>query len=257
MFGVIILQYLYEKLNIPDSCLVGNTIFKKHFYDNGDLKSGDKDIFTKQIEKIIWKYSLKPENINIKTYSDEIREYNEIEVVEVILNSDKKIKRIAEIIMRTIPYPMLLIFVLDDKVQLWVAHQRINLSDRSKNTIEEFIFTVWFDMNDLSELDKVLLNRLNIKEISVANMYLLYSKFVDYLNLYIASLYIGKNLFDYEVDKVVKVFNEVKDIDKELVNLKSYMKKETQINRKIELNIKIKTFEKKREEILADFSFCN
>ena len=45
---------LYECLNIPKACEVGNIIFKKLFYDNADLGTDDKALFTNYISKIIW-----------------------------------------------------------------------------------------------------------------------------------------------------------------------------------------------------------
>src|SRR5665647_2687680 len=131
--------------NIPRSCEVGNTIFKKLFYENTDLPPAEKSLFTDTINKITWLYCLKPETINVQPYKDDIRDYPEIEVIEVEISNDFKLRRITEIIMRTIPYPMLLIFKLVDKTQLYVAHQRTNQNDSSKNTIEEFIATDWLN----------------------------------------------------------------------------------------------------------------
>jgi len=42
----------YEKLNIPDSCIVDNTVFKKAFLDNAELLSSDKKIINEHIKKI-------------------------------------------------------------------------------------------------------------------------------------------------------------------------------------------------------------
>ncbi|EFG90182.1 hypothetical protein CLCAR_0388 [Clostridium carboxidivorans P7] len=75
----------YEKMNIPENCNVGSTIFKKLFYENGTLTSSDKDIFTNDIEKITWKYSFKEENLNIKRFKNEELDYEEIALIEVLL----------------------------------------------------------------------------------------------------------------------------------------------------------------------------
>ena len=75
--------------------------------------------------------------------------------------------------MRTIPYPMVLIFRLEGKVKFYVAHQRTNQSDSSKNTIEEFIATDWL------ESDSALFDKLDIKQMRFANFYALYSDIVD------------------------------------------------------------------------------
>ena len=178
---------LYECLNIPKACEVGNTIFKKLFYDNADLGTDDKALFTNYISKIIWVYSIKTENINIKAYKDDIRDYSEIEVLEVSLSKNTKIKRIAEIIMRAIPYPMLLVFKFESKIQLWAAHQRTNQNDNTKNTIEEFVNTDW-----LSEED-VLFDTLDIKQMRFIDFYTLYSDFVDKISIYNVEGIIGDN----------------------------------------------------------------
>ena len=36
----------YEFFNIPRSCEVKNTIFKKLFYENADLSTADRTLFT-------------------------------------------------------------------------------------------------------------------------------------------------------------------------------------------------------------------
>ena len=76
----------YSFLNIPDSCFIGSTIYKKLFYENANMSSSDKSLFTDVINKILWLYCLKPETINIPAYKVEIREYPENEVIAVILN---------------------------------------------------------------------------------------------------------------------------------------------------------------------------
>jgi hypothetical protein len=245
-----ILQFLYEKLNVPDSCEVGNKIFKKYFYDNTDMRSSDKKLFTKQIEKIIWQYSLKPENINIKPYIDEVREYNEIEVVEVILNSDKKIKRIAEIVMRTIPYPMLLVFVLENKIQLWVAHQRTSLSDSGKNTIEEFIFTDWLDFDNLKDRDKSLLDSIDISKVKIDNFYVLYSEIINKLVVYKVKDYTGKICEVEDTEKIKEILDKIKYIDKQISDYTRKLKRETQFNAKVELNIKLKKLQVQKNELI-------
>lgn len=74
------------------------------------MNKTDRKIFTKDINKIKWDYSLKKDNINIKPYKDDLREFSEIEFITVKLKNPDKTNHIAEIIMRTIPYPMVLCF---------------------------------------------------------------------------------------------------------------------------------------------------
>lgn len=241
---------IFDYLKIPKSCEVGNTIFKKLFYDNADLNKTDRDLFTEQIDKIIWAYSFKPETINIKPYKDEEREYSEIEIIEVKLLTAGKTKRMAEIIMRAIPYPMILVFTLDNKIQLFTAHQRTNLADPSRNTIEEFIFTDWIDMDNSTDKDKRLLEDLEIKKLSHLNYYRFYSDIVDRLIIYNASKLVDGYIEGKTAVEVKEIYDRVVELDEVIKSLKLRIKSETQLNRRIELNVEIKRLDVIRENLL-------
>ncbi|NMB96129.1 MAG: DUF4391 domain-containing protein [Clostridiaceae bacterium] len=234
----------YDFLNMPDSCFIGNTIYKKLFYENADLSTSDKSLFTDTISKITWLYCLKPETINIPAYKDEVRDYPEIEVIEVLVHKDYKLKRIAEIIMRTIPYPMLLIFKWEDKKQLYVAHQRVSQSDSSRNTIEEFISTDWLDG------DSALFARLDIRQMRFTNFFTLYSDIVDAISIYNLSaiMPMDENITGAEARQLSA---KIEEIEQEIVSLRYKLKKESQFNRKMELNIEIKKLERSKNKLLG------
>ena len=234
----------YDFLKIPDSCFIDNTIYKKLFYENADLSTSDKSLFTDTINKITWLYCLKSETINIPAYKDEVRDYPEIEVIEVLVHKDYKLKRIAEIIMRTIPYPMVLIFKLEDKRQFYVAHQRTSQSDSSKNTIEEFIATDWLDS------DSALFAKLDIRQMRFTNFYALYSDMVDAISIYNLSAIMATD------EKITgaearELSAQIEEIEQEITSLRSKLKKESQFNRKMELNIKIKRLEDNKNKLLG------
>ncbi len=234
----------YKFLNIPDSCFIGNTIFKKLFYENADLSSSDKTLFTDGISKITWLYCLKPETINIQPYKDEVRDYPEVEVIEVEVNKDYRLKRIAEIIMKTIPYPMILIFKLEDKIQFYVAHQRINQNDSSKNTIEEFIATEWLDNHSS------LFAKLDIKNMRFISYYSLYSDIVDEISIYNVSNILPDNQVITGAE-ARELSAQIEDIEQEITSLRAKLKKESQFNRKMELNIEIKRLEQNKNKLLG------
>lgn len=234
----------YNFLNIPDSCWIGTTIYKKLFYENADLSASEKTLFTDVINKITWLYCLKPETINIPAYKDEVRDYPEIEVIEVLVHKDYRLKRIAEIMMRTIPYPMLLIFKLEDKRQIYVAHQRSSQSDSSKNTIEEFIATGWLTS------DSALFDKLDIKQMRFTNFYTLYSDIVDVISIYKLStiMPMDDNITGAEARELSA---KIEDIEQRIISLRSKLKKENQFNRKMELNIEIKRLEQSKNKLLG------
>ena len=234
----------YDFLKIPDSCFIDNTIYKKLFYENADLSTSDKSLFTDTISKVVWLYCLKTETINVPAYKDEVRDYPEIEVIEVLVHKDYKLKRIAEIIMRTIPYPMVLIFKLEAKRKLYVAHQRTNQNDSSKNTIEEFIATDWL------ESDSALFAKLDIKQMRFTNFYALYSDIVDTISIYNLSAIMPTD-DNITGDEARELSAQIENIEQEITSLRARLKKESQFNRRMELNIEIKRLEQNKNKLLG------
>lgn len=248
----VLIDKFFDKLNIPKSCQLNNTIFKKLFYENVYMNKQDKAMFSNDVNKVIWLYSLKKDTINIQIYKDEQYEYEEVEFIKVELNHETKAKRIAEIIQRTIPYPIVLIFSYENKILLNVALKKINKVDESKNSVEEFIFTDWIDLKELSKREEDFFNSLSIKKLPFSDFYKFYLGFVDKINLFNASKY-QKNfevLQHKNPEKIKKISYEIQVLDSEILNLKVQIKKEVNFNRKVEMNINIKKLEAKKQVLI-------
>ena len=236
----------YEKLNIPKNCIVDNTVFKKAFLENADLLAFDKKIINEHIKKVTWKYCLKPDTINIQPYKSDERDYLEIEIMEVQLNDASKIKRIAEIIMRAIPYPILLVLVKESQIQLVTGDMRKNLSDSSKVTVEDFSFTGWIDLSVEDNFRDNLFTELNISKLSYINFYGMYKDITAKVNLYNVSKIKGEVVNSETVsDSDVKAcYDKIKSIEVEISALKSKVKKAGSIKEKVELNIQVDNLKK-------------
>lgn len=231
--------------NFPFACKLNEPISKKVLYENASLSAADKKLIRAVVEKIVWRYCLKPETINIPPYKDETRDYPEIEVIEVVIREEKGLRRIAEIVMRSIPYPMLLLFVLGGKAQLWAAHQRTSQSDSGKNTLEEFITTDW--LTDESPL----FTALDIKTMRFNNYFALYSDMVDAICIFNAQQRIGNDA-DLTGEAARRLVAKIDALDLQIANLRTEIKKETQFNRKVEMNINIKMLESEKNTIIKE-----
>ncbi|WP_027625588.1 DUF4391 domain-containing protein [Clostridium lundense] len=243
---------LYEKMNIPAACEVGNTIFKKLFYENANMNSSDKEIFTNHIKKIVWKYSFKEENLNIKGYKTDELDYEEIAVIEVLLNEDKKYKRIAEIIQNTIPYPLVLIFAKDESILLNAASKRINKVDISKNMVEDYIYSSWINFSNLNENEEKFLDSLNIRDFSFINIYKFYYSFVEKVKIFNVSSITGDfdNLKNKDIEEVNVLNTEIESLNSQIEKLRAELKKEQHFNKRVDINIKIKRIESKRNNLI-------
>lgn len=233
----------YSFFNLPQSSYVGSTIFKRFFYENPRMGKNDKRIIREVVNRMTWLYSLQPETINIIPYKDEEREYSEIQIIEVVLYKDSKLKRLAEIMMREIPYPMVLIFKFQEKIKFNVAHQRISLIDSSKNTLEEIITTNWLEQTSL------LFSELDFMKFNFTSFYALYTDIVDVLSIYNFEE-ISSSHINITGEEARLLANSYQLLQQEINQLRSKLKKETQFNHKMEINIKIKALEKDKRELL-------
>lgn len=238
----------YAFLKLPKSCAVGNTIFKKHFYDNGDLTRADEKLLKTAVTKMTWLYTLKKETLNIQPYADEIRTYPEIEILEVRLEGVQKIERLAEIIMRAIPYPMLLIFRFEQQWAFWTAHQRNSLKDETKNTLEGFVHS-----NFLAS-DAALFKTLDFQTLAVSNCYQLYSQIVDAISIFNLAQVLGETGLEIDGQTARAVLGQLESLDQQLRTLRAELKKEVQFNRKVALNLQIKGLEAEKEAAMKKWN---
>lgn len=227
----------YDALHIPAPCLVDKTIAKKMFSEAGDLSKADRALLSEAVEKITWKYCLKPETIPIQPYVDESRDYPEVEVLEVSLSAEKGLHRLAEIVMRAIPYPMLLVFRLEGRVQVWMAHQRLSLADRDKVTLEDFLSTPW------QPEDTPYWTALDIRELRFTNFFDFYTDWVDRLSVRKAQEKV-QTTEEVTGEEARQLLARQEQVEKEIAALRAELKKETQFSRKVELNMRIKKLER-------------
>jgi len=157
-----------------------------------------------------------------------------------------KIERIADIILRTIPYPSVLIFEIEKNILLALSHKQEHKSDSTKTTLEDLILTNWIDLANLDEIDKKLFESLNIKNLSFSHFYRFYSDIVDNINIYNGSKLVEKDLtvsVKLSPDEIKIIHEEIANKSKEIELKRNQIKKETQFNKQVEINIKIKEIE--------------
>ena len=168
----------YDFLGLPDACKVDKTIFKNMFYEVAGVSRADKKLFTDVIEKVTWLYNLRPDTINVLPYKDKEKEYNEIEVIEVTLKEEKRLDRIAEVIMMAIPYAMLLIFRKDGRYKFYAVHHTTSKADFSKNVLGQLASSEW------QSKESDLLNHINFNNFRFSNYYNMYTDIVDAISIF-------------------------------------------------------------------------
>lgn len=230
-------------LGYPSACKIDRVIFKKMFHDAGDLSKADKVLLTDNVDKVTWAYNLRRDNTMIPPYQDEVRKYEEVQVMQVLLRQPKGIRRLAEIIMRAIPYPMLLLFEYQGKLAVALAHQRNSLADSARNTLED----LW--ISEFLSTDDELFPLLRHDRQRFTNFFDYYSDLVDALCQVMAQKAGAPAGGTGELSR--DILHGMNSLDAQITSLRAELKKETRFNRKMELNIQIKQLEGKKQQLLS------
>ena len=232
----------YSKLELPDSCYLGKRIYKKLFYENTTLNVTDKKAFVNDIEDIEWRYTLKPETINIQKYEDAEHEYLEVAIIQVNLKKGFRYKRISQIIQRSIPYPLIIVFRHDTSLALCLALKRINRADQDKIMVEDFHYTDWIDLKTPLAHQVLFLNSISIKNLSFDNFYQWYSDFLERVVALNCAKISGNYVLESESPDANRVeeLKQIYSLEQEQKKLRSDLKKETQFNKSVDLNMQIK-----------------
>jgi len=238
---------IYKYLALPEACYLGKRVFKNLFLKNAQLGTADKKAFDQYVDSILWQYTLKPATVPITIYRDDQREYLEIAVLQANLHQVTRHQRIAEAIHRAIPYPLLLVLACESRVTISVANKRFSQSDKSNIVAEELFGTEWLNPDSATAVESDFLGSLNFKALPQTNLYTLYNGWIDRL----IGLQCARFSGQYKLGPPGAVWKIRRDqlarcqqIEQNIAELRSQLKSETQFNRQVELNMRIKAAEK-------------
>lgn len=247
------LQYL----EIPEACELNKPIFKKLFLDNGVLDATDKKCLTNDVNKVRWLYTLKPSTINIAPYQDNVREYLEVAVLQVELSSPQRIGRIANFINRSIPYPLVLLFTIDDEgktnVAICLADKRINQADKEKWVLEDIIHTDWIKLGEQDSAEAEFLASLKVTELPFKEFWSFYQALMARVIAINCAVHSGSFALENErreteIGRLEKL-RELERLDAQRAELANKLKRERQMGKQVELNSTIKNINDKIIEI--------
>jgi hypothetical protein len=100
-------------LELPAACRVDQRVPKKMLAEHGAPTAADRRLLTDGIEEVQWIAALKPGTVAVPEHRAEEREYVEVAVLYVLTRPShgkpSQQLRLAELIHRAVPYPVLLV----------------------------------------------------------------------------------------------------------------------------------------------------
>lgn len=230
------MEDFFDKLGLPSSSIVGKKLDKKEFNDNFSLNVNERKVLSQYINRIELSNLLNSDTININPYTDEVKDYSEIAVIQVKISNKDKLKSINEII-QLIPYPLIIFYTYEEELCLCLSPKRINKSDSTKLVVEEVHFSKWLDFNSLNNIDKSFLENLNINNHPFTDFLSFYDSYLDKLIAFNASKYSGT----LEVSTDTKqLLEDIQKLENQIIEQKNKIKKEPNFNDKVPLQIELK-----------------
>lgn len=248
------MTWIQETLNYPEECFFNQKLPKNQVYENAGLNTRDKNTFTKNIEEMTLTYYFNTETLNIPPYQDDKRRYTEIAIFEIKLRQTTKLNRIADIILRFVPYPSLIIFETEEYVRLYASHIREHGSDSTKITLDEkngMIHTDWIKVLEPDEITLKLYNDLKLENLSYMNFYEFYSDIYNAIVVYNGSRLKGEQTL-LDSKEIKKRLDTIRKLKYDILVDKKQISEETNFNEQVKLNMKIKELNDKIEEIINE-----
>lgn len=215
-------------LALPSACLVTHRITKKLLLENAAGTPADKRLIQTEVAEIQWLAALKPSTIGVPSYSDDEREYLEIAVVSVRINRAGSANKVATLLHRAIPYPLVLLIESTDGVALSFAHKRWAQNEQGKVVLDGDI------VNTLAHAEPA--QALSLAKQPQTNLYALYQGWMDTITHCQIEQLTGRRPQTISDRAALK---RIQALDAQMVSLRVSASKEKQIAKQVASNLEI------------------
>jgi hypothetical protein len=254
-------QTLIHALRLPEGCRVDQRIPKKLLLENGAPTAADKRLITEAIEEIQWIAALKPNTIGVPDYRDTLREYLEIAVLAVTVRGVVKPashSRLAELVHRAVPYPVLLLLIEEQSLTLSLAHKRWAQNEADKVVLDGSLVSVTVaaslsedlmadysrsDPAAAAQADSAFIQSLSVTRQPQATLQTLYQGWMDCLQALLASRLTGSYQPATTPEQAAarrQALADCERLETEVSSLRKQAAKEKQLARQVELNLTLK-----------------
>ena len=242
---------IIKALALPPETRVEQRVPKKLLVENGAPTAADKRQINEGIEEILWHAALKPANLGVPVYRDAVREYLEIAILTVTFRAGCQCPRLVELIHRAIPYPVLLISNLGDTASVSVAHKRWSQGESGQVVIEELRATAPFLPENPTAEEAQFLARLSVVGLPQRDLFALYQSWLDSVLALEAAQITGafRPLASENSAALRDQLDARAQALRDLAALRAQGEKETQLNRRVEINLAIKKLDARIAEI--------
>jgi hypothetical protein len=215
----------------PAAASVDKAVPKTHVYRNSSPSSKVKEVFVRQVEKIIWSYKLSRETVNVPPGND----VEEIQIFTIVCKGDQLEDRILSTIDKAIPSPILFIIQTGETCRYRAARKRSSEADSRKWVVGQYFGSQEFSVED---------TQAGIPLPVVSDLGALYEHLLR-------ELIPLEGLPEESLDELISRTEEVLVLERECGRLQSRVNREKQFNRRVELNRRLNRLQEEIHKLSA------
>lgn len=145
---------------LPASTIVNRFIPKEKFYSKTTVNSKLRQLFTDEIEKIVWTNKISPQTLNISA-----NDYAEMQIFEISLKGSELSTQVLKHIDTFIPYPILFILKKPSVTKLVISYKEPLSSKNNVMKVNAYFETGWQGVFDIElkgrSVDEIYKNYLH------------------------------------------------------------------------------------------------
>lgn len=215
-------------VGFPQATEFNKRIPKQKFYENLEVSPALRRVFVDQIRLVYWRNKLAASTLNIAAGEA----VTEIEVFEVRLNDPQLDEAVLKQIDKEIPYHILFILTCDGKAQAWIGYKEAAVSGSNAFKVSRYYHTDWMPEDEL---------HLSIDGLNIDAVY-------ESLVRQIAGDKLQTDSGESLKESVVRD-EKKKQLEKQISTLENKMKKEKQLNRRMQMNAELKRLGKEMKKL--------
>ena len=203
----------------PASTEFGKRIPKQKFYENIDITPALERVFVEQIRLIYWRNKLAATTLNLAAGET----VTEIEVFEIRLNTPQLEEAVLRQVDKEIPYHILFVLTCEGKAQAWIGYKEATASGNNAFKVSRYYHTDWIPEDELQF------------RVDGLNMDAVYENLVRQIAGDELQADAGESL-----QASVARDERRRQLEKQIAALENKMRKEKQLNRRMEINAELK-----------------
>lgn len=213
-----------DYFNLPQNTIVKRVVPKNSF--DSYTNSKQKEVFTKDIAKIVWNNKLSKESINLSG-----KDILEIQIFTIELKEKKDITTLLNIIDKAIPYHIIFVVEFENLVYISTSSKHPSPLNDTKSVID---WTFKSDWHNKTEKRYTLELKRDLDHV-----------FYEFCQ----QLLLRPSNKTKSINDLVQYNSQISALTKEIEQTKRSIASCLQFNRKVELNLKLKQLEDKLDNL--------